>query len=69
MAILRCTEPFAADGVIVTMGQLIDSGHPVVKGREHLFEPVETFVSRRSGSETATAAPGEARTVKRATRK
>lgn len=69
MAILRCTESFFADGVVVAMGQLVDSGAPIVKGREHLFEPVETFMSRRSGSETATAAPDEARTVKRTSRK
>lgn len=69
MAILRCTESFAADGRVFTLGQLVDSAEPVVKGREHLFEPVDVYVSRRS-SETATAAPDEARTVKpRASRK
>lgn len=61
MAILRCMVPFVADGQVFTMGQLVDSDEPLVAGREHLFEPVETFVSRRSAVETATAAPGEVR--------
>lgn len=66
MAILRCTESFAGDdNRVVTAGSLVDADDPVVKGREHLFEPVETFMARRAGVEQATAAPGEVRTVKR----
>lgn len=67
MAILRCISPFAArhDNAprVVGLGELVDAGDPIVKGREHLFEPVETFMSRRSTVEEATAAPGSVRTV------
>lgn len=67
MAILRCIEPFAGDdNRVVSAGSLVDSDDPIVKGREHLFEPVETYMSRRAGTtEQATAAPGEVRNVKR----
>lgn len=68
MAILRCKEPFSADvdGVprTVTAGQIVDSKDRVVKGREHLFEPIEDYASRQAGRvEAATAAPGEKRSV------
>lgn len=72
MAILRCTESFVAGQVVFTFGQLVDSADSVVEGREHLFEPVDVYVSRQSAraTETATAAPGEVRNVKpRSTRK
>jgi len=74
MATLRCKEPFSADikGVprVVPAGQLLDSDDPIVKGREHLFEPVESFMASRvvevsESVETATAAPGEKRSVSR----
>lgn len=71
MATLRCKESFAADvnGVqrVVTAGQLLDSADPIVKGRDSLFEPVETYIQRNTPPvEQATAAPGEKRAVKRA---
>ncbi len=43
---------------VVKGGQLVAADDPVVKGREHLFAPVEDVV------EQATAAPGELRAVK-----
>ena len=54
-------------------GQLFPDEHPYVKGREHLFEPADDVAARSAGSpaaavETATAAPGERRSVVRKTR-
>lgn len=74
MATLRCREPFAADmdGVqrVVPAGTLLDSSDPIVKGRENLFEPVDTFMARQSPDvEQATAAPGEKRSVGRPAKK
>lgn len=53
-------------------GQLFPDDHPYVKGREHLFEPAEDVAARSAGGsgaaaavETATAAPGERRSVGR----
>ena len=62
MAVLRVREPFAFDepnGVqrVMRTGDLVDSGDPAVKGRESMFEPVETTVER------ATSAPGERRNL------
>lgn len=70
MAIYRCKEPFrtTVNGVkrIVPAGELVEDSDPVFKGREHLFEAVDTYVSRRvAGVERATAEPGEKRTVGR----
>lgn len=70
MATLRCKEPFSADikGVahVISAGQLLDSRHPIVKGREHLFEPVEAFMERRTAQvEQATAEPGVKRSALR----
>lgn len=45
--------------VVVDRGDLVRAGHPLLKGREHLFEPVEQAV--RFDVEQATAAPGEKR--------
>ena len=59
MAVLRCTSPFAVqEGVVprvLRAGDLVDENDPAVKGREGMFEPVETTVER------ATSAPGERR--------
>jgi len=61
MAVLRCTTPFAVqEGVVprvLRAGDLVDEKDPAVKGRENMFEPVETTVER------ATAAPGERRSL------
>jgi hypothetical protein len=53
-------------------GQLFPDDHPYVKGREHLFEPADDAAARSAGVpvaavavETATAAPGERRSVTR----
>lgn len=56
---VRVRQPFAAYGQVWGRGTVLDAKHPVVKGREHLFEevaPVERV-------EQATAAPGEVRNV------
>lgn len=71
MAIVRATQPFAftdTAGVprVVRAGDLYDETDPNVKGRENLFEPVETAASRTAAVvETATAAPGEKRSLSR----
>lgn len=50
-------------------GQLFPDDHPYVKGREQLFEPADDAAARSTGavvaSETATAAPGERRSIVR----
>lgn len=72
MAIKRCKAAFAVsvNGVprMVTVGQLVDASDPVIKGREALFEDVETHVSEKAARpapqvERATAEPGEKRSV------
>ncbi|RSS59789.1 hypothetical protein [Streptomyces sp. WAC01280] len=73
MAIKRCKAAFAANingsPHMFTVGQLVADDHPVIKGREALFEDAETYVSDRTASrvEQATAAPGEKRSVGRGT--
>lgn len=75
MAIVRAKEPFAytdATGVprIVNPGQLFDADDPAVAKRANLFEPVEVAAARTAAAtETASAAPGEARSVHRRPRK
>lgn len=68
--ILRVTKAFSVlsdpDGHVYTPGELVDAGHPHVKGRENHFETVEAHVTARTrpgGVEQATAAPGEKRDV------
>lgn len=66
MAIVRAKEPFSyidGQGVprVVSPGQLFDDGDPAVVKRAHLFESVEVAAAR--ATETATAAPGELRSV------
>lgn len=72
MSIVRAKEPFAYTdnaGVprVVSPGQLFDSADPCVVKRAHLFEPVEVAAAR--ATETATAAPGETRSVRPRVRK
>jgi hypothetical protein len=61
----------APDGAQVNLrrGQLFPDDHPYVKGREAFFEPADDAAARSAGTgaavETATAAPGERRTVAR----
>ncbi|RBO82073.1 hypothetical protein [Nocardia puris] len=67
--ILRAREAFSYTdhhGVprIVRPGDLVEDSDPGVKGREHLYEPVEVAAARSSAVvEQATAAPGEKRAV------
>jgi hypothetical protein len=68
MALLRARRGFvlppAKKGskrmVVIKGGQLVDSSHPIVKGREHLFMPAEAS----DPIEQATAGPGEMRATK-----
>ena len=72
--ILRVTKAFSVlsdpNGHVYTPGELVDSSHPHVKGREDCFETVEAHVSARSATvEQATAEPGERRARTRTPRK
>lgn len=75
MTVLRVIEAFAhtVNGYpdVAAAGALFDSDDPVVKaGGPDRFEPVEVTATRdsvrRSGVEQATAAPGERRSLTRA---
>lgn len=59
--LLRAKEGFyvGATRQVVKGGQVVPADHPVVAGREELFEPVESDI------ETATRAPGEMRVTPR----
>ena len=67
MATLRVKSAFACTyhGVeeVFAADRLVDSADPVVKGREQFFEPVEVAASRHAGVESASAAPGEKRSL------
>lgn len=72
MTIKRCTSAFAVsvDGAprMYTVGQLVAASDPVIKGREALFEDVETHMADKAARqaprvEQATAEPGEKRSV------
>ena len=76
VAIKRAKSSFSAviGGTprVVTEGTLVEDGDPILRGREHLFETVETFMSDRAPQSTekapveqATAEPGEKRTVRK----
>lgn len=74
MALLRVIEPFSVlsdlSGHIFHVGDLVDSTDSAVKGRERFFEPVEAGRKFQSVAvETATAAPGEKRSVSPAAKK
>jgi hypothetical protein len=60
-ALLRAKEGFLVPALRLTIkgGQVVPADHPVVKGREHLFEAADT------GIERATRAPGEMRVTGR----
>lgn len=59
----RCKEAFGVmyegEQITVPFGEIVRAGHPLMKGREWAFEPVESF--GRFDVEQATAAPGEKR--------
>ncbi|MFD0353510.1 hypothetical protein ACFVHW_07135 [Streptomyces sp. NPDC127110] len=69
MAVKRCTTPFSVwvDGSprVYPGGQLVDEQDPVLKTHGHLFEDVAVHVAARAArqAETATAGPGELRTL------
>lgn len=70
--VLRARESFSAPspdgaGFLVRAGDVLPEDHPVIKGREHLFEPVAAAANR--AIERATAAPGERRTLARGPRR
>lgn len=81
MAVLRCKSPFSVriGGVprVVAAGELIQDTDPAYKGRENLFEAVDTFVDRIAAKrvdrvmpvEAATAEPGEMRALPKRSRK
>ena len=55
----------AGHGVIVHAGDIVEAGHPILKGREGLFKPIEVKFAVdhpiERPIEAATAAPGEKR--------
>jgi hypothetical protein len=58
--------------VVIHRGKPLADDHPAIKGREHLFEPADMVAARSAGApvaavavETATAVPGERRSVTR----
>lgn len=68
MATLRVREAFAVPqgGIsrVMRPGDLVRDDDPIVKGREGLFEPIESAVSRNEVRvEQATGAPGEKRSI------
>lgn len=75
MANYRCKHPFAfdVDGVsrVVAVDEVVSSDDPAFAKRQELFgngdlfEPLEDYLSRRTGVEQATADPGERRGVTR----
>jgi len=50
------------ESLFVQKGELVHSGHPLLKGREDLFDPADNFGRfDRPEVEEATAAPGQKR--------
>jgi hypothetical protein len=70
--IYRCKQPFSTSVSgrkrIVSAGELVSDSDPVLKGRQHLFEPVEEHVQSK---EEAAPKPAVSRRspVKRTTAK
>jgi hypothetical protein len=46
---------------VVPLGAIVREGHPIMNGREHLFEPLQQRVDFEV--EQATAVPGELRKI------
>ncbi|MEU4386775.1 hypothetical protein [Promicromonospora sp. NPDC023805] len=61
MSTLRANVSFNVGTLIVHRGDLVDSSSTIIKGREHLFDAVETAVLSPRALETASAAPGTRR--------
>ncbi len=66
----RVREAFATGIRVCTAGEILSADDPVLKGREQFCEPVGEYVARVSAAatETASAAPGEVRSVRRGRR-
>lgn len=56
----------AGPGRSINEGDVLNASDPAVKGREHLFQPLEDYLD---AVEQATAAPGEKRAVRRSQRR
>jgi hypothetical protein len=70
-AYYRANQGFATvlddEQIFVQKGELVSAGHPLLKGREDLFEPATNFGRfdlSKDEPEKATAAPGEKRGTK-----
>ena len=70
--LVQCRKPFVTvlDGrrVRAAVGDVYDANDPIVKGREALFGEIDVKSSRPAATrtqETATAGPGERRSVTR----
>ena len=60
---LRARETFFVGNAKVTKGQLVNDNDPILKGKAHLFEPIDGDIAVPM-VEQATAAPGERRRVR-----
>jgi hypothetical protein len=65
----RANQGFATmldgENVFVQQGEIVRAGHPILEGREELFDEVENFGRFDQDVEQATAAPGEKRGAKK----
>jgi hypothetical protein len=52
---------YEGEHITVAAGEIVRAGHPLLKGRDEHFEPVENFGRFDVDVEQATAAPGERR--------
>lgn len=52
---------YDGEQITIPAGEVVRAGHPLLKGLEEHFEPVESFGRYDVDVEQATAAPGEKR--------
>jgi hypothetical protein len=52
---------YEGEHITVGAGEVVRAGHPLLKGRDEHFEPVESFGRFDVDVEQATQAPGEKR--------
>jgi hypothetical protein len=52
---------YEGEHITIPEGEIVRAGHPLLKGRDEHFEPVESFGRFDVDVEQATAAPGEKR--------
>jgi len=61
----RANQGFATmldgENVFVQQGEIVRAGHPILEGRDELFDEVENFGRFDQDVEQATQAPGEKR--------